>query len=160
MTIHKKDKDAISNRLARIAQRSKGRLTPEAVVEDAENPRSPLHPFIFNCDDGAATYQYRLHRARKLIASIQYESRTREVKLIAPRYVRDPNCAPDEQGYIEVIELKDDRSAAREALETEIARVISALERARAVASVLGLERAFDRLLQQASGLGQKIKAA
>lgn len=43
-----------------------GRLRPEAVVEDAENPDSPLHR-CFTWENGEAAYRWRLHEARMLI---------------------------------------------------------------------------------------------
>lgn len=46
-----------------------GEITPRIVVDDAENPRSPLHP-CFEWDDEKAADGYRLAQARKLIGSI------------------------------------------------------------------------------------------
>ena len=46
-----------------------GAITPRAVVDDAENPRSPLHP-CFEWDDETAADNFRLFQARKLIGSI------------------------------------------------------------------------------------------
>ena len=46
-----------------------GELTPNVVVEDAQNPNSPLHP-CFEWSDDKAAHQYRLSQARKLIGSI------------------------------------------------------------------------------------------
>lgn len=46
-----------------------GAITPRVVVDDAANPRSPLHP-CFEWDDETAADNYRLSQARKLIGSI------------------------------------------------------------------------------------------
>lgn len=46
-----------------------GELTPRAVVDDAANPRSPLHP-CFEWDDAKAAEGHRLWQARKLMGSI------------------------------------------------------------------------------------------
>jgi hypothetical protein len=46
-----------------------GELTPRAVVDDAANPRSPLHP-CFEWDDEKAADSHRMWQARKLIGSI------------------------------------------------------------------------------------------
>jgi len=46
-----------------------GAITPRVVVDDAANPRSPLHP-CFEWDDETAADNYRLAQARKLIGSI------------------------------------------------------------------------------------------
>lgn len=160
MTIEIKEKHLVEQRLSQIANCNGGRLTADDVVKDAEDVESPLHLYIFNCDDATAAYEHRLYLARKLIASVHYESRTRSVTLISPLYVRDPSCRSKEQGYIRVVELKDHRVLAREVLEAEIGRIVSALERGQAVAKVLGLEQEFKRLLEHVTILGQKVKAA
>jgi hypothetical protein len=46
-----------------------GAITPRVVVDDAANPRSPLHP-CFEWDDETAADNFRLAQARKLIGSI------------------------------------------------------------------------------------------
>ena len=46
-----------------------GELTPRAVVDDAANPRSPLHP-CFEWSDDRAADNFRLWQARKLMGSI------------------------------------------------------------------------------------------
>jgi len=46
-----------------------GELTPRVVVDDAANPRSPLHP-CFEWNDDKAADNYRLWQARKLMGSI------------------------------------------------------------------------------------------
>lgn len=46
-----------------------GNITPERVVEDARNPKSPLHP-NFEWDNTAAAESWRQHTARNLIGSL------------------------------------------------------------------------------------------
>jgi hypothetical protein len=46
-----------------------GAITPRVVVDDAANPRSPLHP-CFEWDDETAADNFRLFQARKLIGAI------------------------------------------------------------------------------------------
>lgn len=46
------------------------KATPQLLVEDAKNPRSPLHKIIFNVDDQAAAFEYRLDRARLVLRSL------------------------------------------------------------------------------------------
>ncbi len=48
---------------------TKGYVTPEKIVDDAKNEKSPLHSF-FEWDDSAAAAQYRLDQARFLLRSI------------------------------------------------------------------------------------------
>lgn len=66
--IRKGDAQAIGSILERIKQT--GPLTAEAVLEEAKNPRSPLHKYI-EWDDSKAAHQYRLEQARKIIRSIE-----------------------------------------------------------------------------------------
>lgn len=46
-----------------------GELTPRGVVDDAANPRSPLHP-CFEWRDDVAADAHRMWQARRLIGSI------------------------------------------------------------------------------------------
>ena len=57
-----------AERLNKI-KKSYGSITPHAVVDDAADPRSPLHP-CFEWDDEIAAENFRLVQARKLIGSI------------------------------------------------------------------------------------------
>ena len=54
---------AVGKRLEQLERR--GRVTPAAIVADAEEPSSPLHPY-FTWDDAAAAGKYRLVEARNL----------------------------------------------------------------------------------------------
>jgi len=52
--------------LTRIAEKNGGVLRPEDVVEEARDPRSPLHD-QFDWDNTEAARKWRLHQARNLI---------------------------------------------------------------------------------------------
>jgi len=52
--------------LTRIVERHGGVLRPEDVVDEARDPRSPLHD-QFDWDDSEAAHKWRLHQARNLI---------------------------------------------------------------------------------------------
>jgi len=52
--------------LTRIAEKNGEVLRPEDVVEEARDPRSPLHD-QFDWDDSEAAHKWRLHQARNLI---------------------------------------------------------------------------------------------
>lgn len=58
--------DRIIAELSRIAEKNGGLLRPEDVVEEASDPRSPLHD-QFDWDDTEAAQKWRLHQARNLI---------------------------------------------------------------------------------------------
>lgn len=59
---------AIQKELVSIASKNRGVLRPEDVVEVAEDENSVLHS-CFEWDDKAASHQYRIWQARKLITS-------------------------------------------------------------------------------------------
>ena len=61
----KLDANEVGQELARLQAQNQG-LTPQAVVEAAKNPASPLHGG-FEWDDSVAAEQYRLDQARYLL---------------------------------------------------------------------------------------------
>lgn len=133
---------AIERAIARLERA--GRLTAEAVVEAAKNPKSPLHnSFTWNVRQAA---QKRwLDEARELIRSVKIEVRNTEFHVEIPRYVRDPAAAP-EQGYVSVAQLRNEKDVARELLKSEFARASSSLARAKHLAIVLGLSDEIERI--------------
>lgn len=64
-----RDAQAVGERLERLRRDHGGVLTPEAVVIDAQSPRSVLHG-AFEWDDAAAASAYRLVQARELIRAV------------------------------------------------------------------------------------------
>ena len=64
------DAAAVGRRLDRIRANNGGDLTPPMVLEDARNPRSPLHS-AFDWSDGEAAEKWRLHQARHLIIVVR-----------------------------------------------------------------------------------------
>lgn len=65
----KKSAQKIGERLLALAG-SIEKVTPDMAVQDAMNPRSPLHRYIFDVDDAAAAYEYRLDKARNILRSL------------------------------------------------------------------------------------------
>lgn len=63
------DPQAVGERLERIRLDKSGELTPEFVLEDAREAKSPLHG-CFEWDDGLAAERYRLTQAGDVIRSI------------------------------------------------------------------------------------------
>ncbi|MGH6628405.1 MAG: hypothetical protein ACREB3_01585 [Burkholderiales bacterium] len=137
----------IVNRLEEIRVANAGRLTAEAVVEDARDKASPLHS-EFEWRQKEAAYQHWLDTARHLITSFRVVV-TEEVSVRAPKYVRDPRLEGDEQGYVSLYSLQSDEDAAMAVINSEFGRVESALRRAQGVAEVLGLKSVLDDLLAQ-----------
>lgn len=140
----KPEKEAVVARLGALADKE-GRLTPEQVVEDARDPKSPLHP-CFEWDDSKAAHQHRLYQARKLVAV--YVTQTIETRQIrVPMFVRDPDAAPNAQGYVRTVVVKTEKERAREVLLDELGRVAAITQRARALAALFGLENEVDLLI-------------
>jgi hypothetical protein len=138
-------KAAIRDRLARLTRIGNGRLTPTAVVEDAQSEDSPLHPF-FEWDDDKAAHEHRLDQARRLIRSVKINEviDRRNVSVVA--YVHDPSDQ-SKQGYVETISLINDRERALETLLREFTRIAGIMKRTRDIAAVLDLEQELDELL-------------
>jgi hypothetical protein len=122
-----------------------GRLTAEALVEAARNPRHPMH-LDFQWDNAKAAHQYRLDLARGYIAEVRVVITTSTRQVIAPAYLRDRNIAPL-PGYIATQRLRSDREASQETLIYEVSRAQALFERVREIAAALELERELEALI-------------
>lgn len=136
-----------------------GRLTPEAVVEDAKREDSPLHGF-FKWDLEAAAELHWLDRARQLIRAVKVVIVRNDYTFKAPFYVPDPSRAGKEQGYTSLVTLRGDPIAARESLVIECERAAAVLKRAQKIAMALGLESEIDDILSRLSGFAHHLAAA
>ena len=56
-------------RIEKLMNKKKGKITPRDIIADAENLKSPFHSY-FEWDDTEAGKLYRLQQARNLVASI------------------------------------------------------------------------------------------
>lgn len=154
----KAKRDAIAARLEKIAGLNGGRLTPDAVLKDAQSFNSPLHD-QFEWDDGNAAQQWRLQQARELIRSVKVEFQT-DTKIVSTvRYVRDP-AAGDSQGYVEVAKLRDERGLAREALKRELGHAMSLFARAKSLAEVFALQDEIVSISGQIEQVNVKLDEA
>jgi hypothetical protein len=116
-----------------------GRLTPDMVVNDAEDPSSPLHKY-FEWDESRAAHAYRLDQARRLIARVRVCVTVDKKQVCVPIYVRDPEAEPVEQGYVELAQIKTEKQVAAKLMEDELARVLASLERMESIAAVLKMK--------------------
>src|SRR5262245_52237385 len=123
-----------------------GRITPEAVVNDASNPDSPLHE-LFEWDTAKAAHKHWMDRARTLIRSVEVVMRNERITVSTVAYVHDPSLPPKQQGYIAIERLRTDEDLAREAIVTEFKRVAGALQRARNIATALQVQEEIDSLI-------------
>lgn len=80
--------DRAKQRLESIRKKNGGTLQPATVLDDAINPKSPLHEF-FTWDDTEAAARYRLIEAGKLIVRVRLEIEPRndhEVRMSVQMY--------------------------------------------------------------------------
>ena len=123
----------------RALEDGRGRVTAEQLVQAARSARHPLHD-DFVWDDKVAGHRYRLDQARKIIASVRMIPASHDsIRIATVSYLRDPEAAPDEQGYRNITRIRSERDHALTALMAEVDRAKSALERAREVAAGLDL---------------------
>jgi hypothetical protein len=149
-------RDAIAARLALLAKNGGGRLTPDAVIADAKNPKSPLHD-QFEWDVGKAAYEHWQQQARDLIVSVKYTMTTTHTTVRVPMYYRDPTCAPQEAGYVDVPKLRSDEDMARDALIDAFRAVGDMLRRAQQLAVALEMDDEVAKLLNGVVELRQRL---
>lgn len=147
---------SVETELRALADANGGRLVPEAVVDAARDPDSPLHSH-FTWDDTEAARQHRINQARVLIRTVRIDVKTTNYVIQAPAYVRDP-AAGRSAGYIDTIQLRSDEDAAREVVVSEFARASAALRRARTVATALGITDQIDAAIGAIDRLNGEIQ--
>ena len=98
--------------------------------------------------------------ARQLIRSVQVVVVVGTESIVVPRYVRDPDKASSEQGYVEPVEIKNDHDKAMAALMYEVERAQAQMRRAKLVALALGLEKDVETILRRIEKLKEKASAA
>lgn len=130
---------------------AEGRLTPDAVVEEAKQKSSPLHE-LFDWDRAKAAHSWWLVTAREVIASVTLIVTTRDrITIKTPVYIRDPDA--NGQGYRSITSLQQDPVAATEALIIALQTAAGHVRRAVDLAEPLGLRDKVDQLLQQIVGV-------
>lgn len=158
MTKKNKATDTVESRLEKLSRLNGGRLTPQAVVDDARDPASPLHE-RFEWDDSTAAHQYRLSQARELIRTVRCQVDIVSNTIATPHYVRDPS-AGHEQGYIAVSTARNEHDIAVAIMRDETGRVLAALERARGIADVLGMDDEIATLIDSIRSFRTRAKVA
>lgn len=149
-------REAIRLRLEELERAGGGRLTPQAVVNDAQDADSPLHD-QFNWDVNEAALQHWLDQARQLIVSVKYVFKNETTTVRAVYYHRDPTAAGGEQGYVSVPTLRTDQDLARDALVEAFRRVGDELRRAQQLAIMLDMDGEVAKLLDGVIELRQRI---
>lgn len=150
--------DDIIAELTRLAKANDGRLTPDNVVDAAEDKASPLHQ-CFEWDNDAAAHMFRVEQARHLIRSVRVDVTTSHHTVRVPAFVHDPECERGEQGYVSIRQLSSDEDKSREVVIAEFSRAASALKRARSVAMALGIEDQIDDISEQIKRVVESVQA-
>lgn len=149
---------AIADRLARIAERNNGTLTPDAVVADARDKSSPLHTH-FEWDDSEAAKQWRLEQARSLIRSVRVDVQTESRVISTVRYVRSPEATGRQQGYADVTKLRTRDDLAREALRRELASVKALFDRAESLAAAFDMDNEIVALRGRVIDMDERLQS-
>lgn len=145
--------------LQKLSTKRGGKVTPDELVKEARNPKSVFHR-EFTWDNTKAGHLWRLQEARELIDSVTYYTEVTKYHAELKVYVRDPRCAPTEQGYVETAVLRDQKDYARQALIYECKQALALMRRVREVALALGLEDEVDGILGQLAALHKAVAAA
>lgn len=137
----------LKKRAIAACKNSKGKLTPDAVIEAAKDPTSILHG-EFEWDVGKAAYQAWTDTARRLIREVQLVVEYQDVRVVAPFYITDHGSK--ESSYVETTKVAKKHAFAKQALGDELARIKGAVHRAMSMAAVFGLVSNFERMLELA----------
>jgi hypothetical protein len=152
-------RDPVDERIRELYRKA-GIITPDMVIEDAKNPKSPLHD-QFNWNVEEAAWSAWRETARRLIRQVRVVVEVTEVSFDPKRQRKEflpiPNKPPGTQGYIRRAELKTQRERAIEAMNAEIARIESAITRALEVAEDIGLTAEVESVKGAVTTLKDKI---
>lgn len=135
-----------------------GRITPEQVVDDAKDKRSPLHA-LFTWDKNKAAAAYWLEEARQILGAVRVLVTNETTTARVPVYMRDPD-AHGAQGYRSVSALRANPDQARESLIYTLEVASGHLRRALDLAGPLGMSGEIDALIDQVIGVQRSLKAA
>jgi hypothetical protein len=119
----------VAARLALLSLEDEGRLTPECVLEAAEDEDSPLHRF-FEWDNDEAAHQYRIDQARRLIRGVRVVVTYEDHEVSMPRYVRDLEVDEGKQGYVNADRVRKDPGKSKALMLHEMQRAFAHVQRA------------------------------
>jgi hypothetical protein len=151
-------KAGIEKRLQELLKRDGG-LTPDAVIEEAKDPDSPLHD-EFDWDVESAAMDWWREQARKLIRSVHVEIVTGTLSIMVPRYIRDPASETKDQGYRETAKIRSNDEHARAALAYELDRLEASIKCVQSIAVGLGLEEDAESMMRTLVGMRKKARHA
>lgn len=132
-----------------------GRLTPDEVVREAEDPDSPLHEY-FTWEDSVAGAKWRRHQARLLIGGTTFKVEYMDRVICAPHFVRDP-AAAKLQGYVSQQQLRKEPANAREVMIYELGRAEALMARTIDLAATLNQRPAAASILKSIERLRRQL---
>ena len=125
-----------------------GHINPLRVIDDARDPKSPLHD-EFPWDVNEAARLHWLDRARELIRFVKLNVTIHNRTVVAPYYVVDPERQPHTPTrYVELTIAGRNADIAKQIMAAELDRIAAAIRRAQQIADVLGLSDELDQLLE------------
>lgn len=148
--MEKEKEEAIHAVLTQLEKR--GRLTPDHTIEEARNPKSPLHE-EFTWDVQAAALITWRAQARALISRFEINVVVRQTEYRIQEFVEAPGKAGREQGYIAFTRIKDKKQLAREFFDRELGIAASYVAKTKDYAQVLGLDRRVERVVDDITSL-------
>lgn len=134
------DPEAVGRRIESLREKFKGELTPEDVLNDAQDENSPLHTF-FEWDDSAAAHQHRLQQARGLI------------RAVVAVYVRNDRPAMRTRAYVHI--PQGETSHYREASHAMSVQATRDAVLRRALEELIGWQRRYKDLHEFADFCGE-----
>ena len=134
-----------------------GKLTADNLIEAAKNPNHPSHHH-FNWDIKTAAYNDWRATARRIISRFRYTNNYKSVEISVPRYIKNPDLPSNQQGYVSVFRVSNDRERAMSALDAEISRVESSLKRLVALSQAFELEDYAIAVMDGIAILREKVK--
>jgi hypothetical protein len=127
------------------------------VVAAARDPDNILHG-EFEWDEDILVQQALEERAAELIRQCRSIVKLGEKELIFPTYLSHPRAA--DPGYSKTLVIAQNEGLKKLALEAEIGRIKSAVQRAAALAMVFGLESQFEQILREIAEIEAEVMAA
>lgn len=149
-SMDKEKQEAIHAVLTRLEKQ--GRLTPDNTIEEARNPKSPLHG-EFTWDLQAAAMMTWRSQARALISHFEIAVVVHQKEYRIQEFVETPGKVGREQGYVAFTRLKDKKQLAREFFDRELSIAASYVAKTKDYAQVLGLDRRVERVVDDIASL-------
>lgn len=142
----------------RSLEDARGGITPDVIVQDAKDKKSPLHG-LFEWNREKAAGAHWVDTARAIIGAVRVVVTNQTTVVRAPVYVRDPSAGSD-QGYRSTTALRLDPEQARESLVLILRVAAGHVARALEVAEPLGLSADVEGLIEEIVGLERKVSKA